>query len=49
MVLGAYTGNIIQQAEHPPRFKCIVYKTNKEYYEISTIYECVEKLSMNRL
>ena len=28
------------------RFKCIVYKTNKKYYEISTLYECVEKLSM---
>ena len=23
--------------------KCIVYKTNNTYYEILTIYECVEK------
>ena len=28
------------------RLNCIVYKTNKEYYEISTIYECIEKKSM---
>ena len=27
------------------RFMCNVYKTNKKYYEISTIYECVEILS----
>ena len=25
------------------RFKCIAYKTNNKYYEILTIYECVEK------
>jgi len=25
------------------RFKCIVYKTNNKYFEILTIYECVEK------
>ena len=25
------------------RFKCIVYKTNNKYYEILTIYKCVEK------
>ena len=30
------------------RFKCIVYKTNTKYYEISTIYECVEKKSMTK-
>jgi len=28
-------------------FKCIVFKSNKKYYEISTIYECIEKLSIN--
>ena len=28
------------------RFKCIVNKTNNNYYEKLTIYECVEKLSM---
>ena len=25
------------------RFKFIVYKTNKKYYEILTISECIEK------
>ena len=25
------------------RFKCIVYKTNNKYYEILTLYDCVEK------
>ena len=29
-------------------YKCIVYKTNTKYYEISTICECVEKLSMTK-
>ena len=24
------------------QFNCIVYKTNKKYHEILTIYECVE-------
>ena len=28
------------------RFKCIVHKTNSKYYEILTLYECVEELSM---
>ena len=28
------------------RFECILYKTNNKYYEILTIDECVEKLSM---
>ena len=28
------------------RFKCIVYITNKKYYEILTMYECVEKYLM---
>ena len=27
-------------------YTCIVYKTNNKYYEILTIYECLEKLSM---
>ena len=25
------------------RSNCILYKTNKEYYEVSTIYECAEQ------
>ena len=25
------------------RFKCLVYKTNTTYYEISTLCKCVEK------
>ena len=33
----------IPSGQENRRFKCIVYKTNKIYYEISTIYECVEK------
>ena len=28
------------------RFKFILYKTNKKYYEVSTLYDCVGKLSM---
>ena len=28
------------------RLKYILYETSKKYYGISTIYECVEKLSM---
>ena len=33
-----------KNTEKNRRFKCILYKTNKKYYGISTIYECVEKL-----
>jgi len=25
------------------RLNCIIYKTNKKYYEVSTLNECVEK------
>ena len=31
------------QMAEKSRFKWIVYKTNNKYYEISTIYEWVEK------